>query len=298
MKKIGLFLGCNIPFNRPDVEYSARYILQELGVEIVELEGATCCPAFGTMPSLDTVAWAAASAWNLTIAEEKGVDIVTGCGSCYGSPNEARYHMEKHPEVKEQVNKILEKVGEKYIGVVKIWNFINYLYEEAGLDSVKSKTKHNLNELKCAIQTGCHNLWPSKAYHTGEENTFFPKRMRDICEALGGVAPHYSAITDCCGMGALRSQASDKSLALFKKKLDVIKEEIDPDICVIGCNSCLMQFDAGQALLIEQKKLDYKIPSLHIVQLAAIAMGADVEKAIALASIPLNGVITKIKGGS
>lgn len=298
MKKIGFFLGCNIPFNRPDVEYSARYILNELGYEIVELEGATCCPAFGTMPSLDLVGWAATSAWNLTIAEEKGVDIVTGCGSCYGSLNEARYHMEKHPEIKEQVNKILAKVGKEYKGTAKVWNFINFLYEDVGLDNLKAKIKNNLNGLKCAVQTGCHNLWPSKAYPTNEDNTFFPTRLREICEAMGGVAPHYSTITDCCGMGALRSTASEKSLALFKKKLDVIKEEVDPDIAVTGCSSCLLQFDAGQALLVEQKKLNYKIPALHVVQLAAIAMGADPEKATALASIPLNGVITKIKGGN
>ncbi len=84
----------------------------------------------------------------------------------------------------------------------------------------------------------------------------------------------------------------------LRKKLDVIKEEVDPDVNVMGCSSCLLQFDAGQALLVEQKKLDYKIPAIHIVQLAAIAMGADVEKATAMASIPLNGVITKIKGGN
>lgn len=298
MQKIGIFLGCNIPFNRPDIEYSMRFLLKELGVEIVELEGATCCPAYGTMPSLGLLEWAVASAWNLSIAEEKGVDMLTGCGSCYGVPNEANYYLKKHPEIKKQVDKILAKVGRKYDGTVKVWNVINFIYEKIGLDTLKQKIKYNLNGLKCAVQTGCHNLWPSKAFPSGEDNTFFPKRLREICEAMGGVAPHYSTITDCCGMGALRSNAPEKSLALFKKKLDVIKEELDPDLAVTGCSSCLIQFDAGQALLIEQKKLNYKIPALHLAQLTAIALGAEVEKATAMASIPLNGVITKIKGGN
>lgn len=298
MKQVGLFLGCNIPFNRPDIEYSARYILKELGVDAVDLEGASCCPAFGTMPSLDIEGWAAASAWNLVLADEKGIDLVTGCGSCYGSLNEAKHHMESHPELKEKVNQIYAKVGKEYKGTAKISNFINFLYEGVGLENIKAKVKNNLHGLKCAVQTGCHNLWPSRAYPSNEDNTFYPKRMREICEALGGAAPHYSAITDCCGMGALRSNASDKSLALFKKKLDVIKEELDPDICVIGCSSCLLQFDAGQALLAEQKKLNYQIPALHLVQLTALALGADVDKVAAFAKIPLNGVINKIKGGN
>ncbi|HCE79808.1 MAG TPA: heterodisulfide reductase, partial [Thermodesulfobacterium commune] len=42
MKRVGLFLGCNIPLRRPDIEYSMRYLLKELGVEVVDLEGATC----------------------------------------------------------------------------------------------------------------------------------------------------------------------------------------------------------------------------------------------------------------
>ncbi|MCS7214812.1 MAG: CoB--CoM heterodisulfide reductase iron-sulfur subunit B family protein [Thermodesulfovibrio sp.] len=298
MKRIGLFLGCNIPFNRPDVEYSLRFLLNALDVEIVEMEGAACCPAYGTMPSLGIFEWAVASAWNLSIAEEKGVDMITGCGSCYGVQNEANYYMKKHPDIKKKVDEVLAKVGRKYNGNVKVWNVTNFLYEQIGLDTLKQKAKYSLNGLKCGIQTGCHNLWPSRAFPANEDNVFAPKRMREICEALGGVAPHYSTITDCCGMGALRSNAPEKSLALFKKKLDTIKAELDPDVNVIGCSSCLMQFDAGQSLLIEQKKINYKIPALHIAQLVAIALGAEVEKATALATIPLNGVITKIKGGN
>ncbi|HIJ59749.1 MAG TPA: CoB--CoM heterodisulfide reductase iron-sulfur subunit B family protein [Nitrospirae bacterium] len=298
MKQVGLFLGCNIPFNRPDVEYSARYILSELETNAVDLEGASCCPAFGTMPSIDIEAWAAASAWNLVLADEKGIDLVTGCGSCYGSLNEAKHHMGQHPELIEKINQIYAKVGKEYKGTAKVSNFINFIYEDVGLEKIKQKVKVNLNGLKCAVQTGCHNLWPSEAYPTSEDNTFQPKRLREICEAMGGSAPNYSAITDCCGMGALRSNASDKSLALFKKKLDMIKEELDPDICVIGCSSCLMQFDAGQALLIEQKKLNYQIPSLHIIQLIALALGADIDKLTAFTKVPLDGAINKIKGGN
>ncbi|MCX8069157.1 MAG: heterodisulfide reductase-related iron-sulfur binding cluster, partial [Thermodesulfovibrionales bacterium] len=214
------------------------------------------------------------------------------------SLNEAKHHMETHPELQQKVNQIYAKVGKEYKGTAKISNFINFLYEGVGLDTIKQKVKNNLNGIKCAVQPGCHNLWPSEAYPSNEDNTFSPKRLREICEAMGASAPNYSAITDCCGMGALRSNASDKSLALFKKKLDIIKEELNPDLAVIGCSSCLLQFDGGQALLIEQKKLNYQIPALHVVQLTALALGAEVDKVTAFSKIPLDGVINKIKGGN
>ncbi|HDK25534.1 MAG TPA: heterodisulfide reductase [Candidatus Atribacteria bacterium] len=297
MRKIGLFLGCNIPLRRPDIEYSMRYVLNKLGVEIVELDGATCCPAFGIMPSIDLVGWCAGSAWNMAIAEEKEVDIITGCGSCYGSLNEARYHMEKHPEIKEEVNKILGKVGKKYEGVVKVWNFYNYIYEEIGIEELKKKIKYSLNDIVCGTQVGCHNLWPSKAYTSNDDNVFKPTRMREICEAVGGKAPWYSTILDCCGMGALGSLAKEKSWALWRRKVSKMIEEINPELFVTGCSSCLLRYDNDQAQMKKGGLIDFEIPAVHIAQLLALVMGAEPEKAVGLAEVPIDGIITKIKGG-
>lgn len=297
MKKIAFFLGCNIPFNRPDIEYSVRFLLDALDVQVVELEGATCCPAFGTMASVDEESWAISSAWNLILAEEKGVDILTACGSCYASLNESKHHMAKKPHLKEHVNNIYQKVGKEYKGTVKVYNLINYLYDEVGLDYIKQKVKNNLNGLVCGVQPGCHNLWPSKALPKTDENIFRPKRIRELCEAIGGVAPFYTCLTDCCGMGALRSTAVEKSLALFKQKLDTMKEEINPDLTVSGCSSCLMQFDGGQAMILEKKYIRYQIPAFHLGQIVALALGAEPEKAMAFAKIPADNVISKIQGG-
>ncbi len=298
MKKIGLYLGCNIPLRRPDIEYSMRYMLEKLGVEVVDLEGATCCPAFGTMPSVDLVGWCVGAAWNMVLAEEKGVDLITGCGSCYGSMNEARYHMEKHPEIKEKVNELLAKVGKKYEGKVKVWNVYNYLYEVIGLDEIKKHVKYDLKGIVCGVQVGCHNLWPSKAYHTNDPNIFHPTRLREICEALGGSAPAYTTLVDCCGMGALGSMARDKSLELFKKKVEVMREEINPELLVTGCSSCLLRFDNDQAQMKKDGKIDWEIPAVHIAQLVALALGAEPEKAVGLAEVPIEKIVEKIRGGN
>lgn len=53
MEKIGLYLGCNIPLKNPDIEQSFRKIFPVLGIEPVDLQGASCCPAWGTAPSFD-----------------------------------------------------------------------------------------------------------------------------------------------------------------------------------------------------------------------------------------------------
>lgn len=83
--KYGLFLGCNMPALRPDVEKAIRVALPGVGIELVDIEGAACCPAFGTFYSVDEDAALAVNAWNLSLAEKAGVDIVVQCGSCYST---------------------------------------------------------------------------------------------------------------------------------------------------------------------------------------------------------------------
>lgn len=88
--RYGLYLGCNVPAIRPEVERAMRLAIPGLGVELVDLEGSACCPAFGTFPSADEIASLTISAWNLSIAEEKEVNSLIQCGSCYSSLRMAR----------------------------------------------------------------------------------------------------------------------------------------------------------------------------------------------------------------
>ncbi len=296
MKKVGFFLGCNTAFNRPDNEAAVRYALPKLGVEIDNLDGQTCCPAFGTMPSIEDVAWAASSAWNLIIAEERGVDIVTTCGSCYGSLSESYHNLHDKPEMKAKVNELLGTVGKQYKGTSKVRLLVNYLINEVGLDAIKQAKTIDLSGLKVAVQPGCHTLWPSKAYYETEDDTFHPKRLRQLVEALGASAPDYSRLTDCCGMGAMRSASPERSMNLFKKKLDTIKAEVAPDLIVTGCNSCLMQFDMSQDQLQKKGELDSVIPAMHIMQLLAICLGADPKQMTALSVQNMDNILEKIAG--
>jgi heterodisulfide reductase subunit B len=205
--------------------------------------------------------------------------------------------MEKHPEVKEKVNEILGKVGKRYEGKVKVWNVYNYIYEEIGIEELKKRVKYSLNEMVIGVQVGCHNLWPSKAYTSNDEDVFHPTRLREVCEAVGGKAPWYSTMLDCCGMGALASLAKEKSWELFKRKVSKMIEEIKPDLMVTGCSSCLLRFDNDQAQMKKEGVIDFEVPAMHVAQLLALVMGAEPEKAVGLAEVPVDGIVEKIRGG-
>ena len=51
--KLGFFLGCVMPMRYPGVESATREVFKALDIELVDLTGASCCPAPGVTRSFD-----------------------------------------------------------------------------------------------------------------------------------------------------------------------------------------------------------------------------------------------------
>ena len=295
MERCGLYLGCNIPLKAPDIEQSMRKVFPALGIEIVDLDGFSCCPAWGTAPSFDIDTWLVVAGRNIAIAEMKGVDLMTGCNSCFGVLSEAKHMIEEHPEKKAMVQEKLAKINKSYEGKAKIYHIAHVLYEQVGLEKIKESIKYKLEGLKVAVQPGCHILWPTKVMEVKEKNPFYPTMLKELCEALGAEAPYYSRLEYCCGMGALRSTDQERSFLLVKEKLRSMKEEIDPDMIVTTCSSCYLQLDGAQKILKERGEIDFTIPVFYYTQLLALCMGFEAKEVAAISEIPREEIIAKIQ---
>lgn len=295
MDKCGIYLGCNIPFRAPDIEQSFRKVFPPLGVEVVEMDGATCCPAWGTAPSFDLNTWLAVSGRNINIAEEKDVDIMTGCNSCFGVMSEAKHMVEHDPAKLKTLNENLALIDRKFKGTSEVYHVSHVLHNKIGLDKIKETIKYTLKELKVAVQPGCHILWPSEVMAVQEENSFFPTILKELCEILDAEVPHYSKLNSCCGMGAMRSTDQKRSLGLLKEKLVNMKEELAPDMIVTTCSSCYLQFDGAQKILREQGEIDFSIPVFYYTQLLALCMGFDPKNVAAISDTPREELIQKIQ---
>ena len=53
--KYSLFLGCVIPNRYPFIEASTRNVFEELGIELIDMEGASCCPAPGVFRGIVSI---------------------------------------------------------------------------------------------------------------------------------------------------------------------------------------------------------------------------------------------------
>ncbi len=296
MDKCGFYLGCNIPFKAPDIEQAIRKTMPALGIELVELEGAGCCPAWGTAPSFDLTTWCTISGRNITLAEERGVDIMTGCNSCFGVLSEAKHFIDADPERRSRVNENLASIGHEYTGKADVYHVSHILHQKIGLEKIASALKYSLEGLKVAVQPGCHVLWPSDVYHVKEKNPFYPTILRELVEVLGASAPTYSRLEACCGMGGMRSTDVKKSLRLLKEKMLSIKQELNPDMIVTTCSSCFLQFDMSQPILREQGELDFEpIPAFYYSQLLALAMGFDPAQVACISRIDRSAIIREIQ---
>ncbi len=286
-----LFLGCNTPAVRPDVERAIRASMAGLEVDLVDADNYVCCPAFGAFPSTDEDSWLATSGWNLSIAEAKGRDILVQCGSCYSSLRMGREHIMHDETKKARVNELLEPTGRTVEGKSKVRHISEVLYREITPEKIAEKVKISLEGLHGIVQYPCHTLYPSEVVGF-EDSARAPKGMRELVEALGATVDSYSRELQCCGgAGGFMKSTPEQAIEFAKTKFDAILDETEADFIAVSCITCLMHLENVQNTL--NKKVGeerYKIPVFDYNQLLALCMGHDPKEVSAICNMPRDAI--------
>jgi heterodisulfide reductase subunit B len=288
--RYGLFPGCNMPVIRPDVERAIRLTMPALGIELLDLPGYVCCPAFGTFPSLDEDAHLAVSAWNLSLGEEQGVDLLVECGSCYSSLTTGRHLLSESEESRTLVNGLLERAGKEYRGEARARHITDVLYHEVGIDRIREALTGTLEGLSAVIQYPCHTLYPSEVVGF-DESPSRPKILAELTEALGAEVRSYSREGQCCGgAGGFRHSSHEAACRFTQQKLDSILAETDADFIVVSCITCLMHLDDVQ----KELGNGYALPVFDYSQLLALAMGFAPREVASISTVPRDDVVSRI----
>ncbi len=179
------------------MEFAIRHTLSNLGIEIVDLEGTSCCPDPIYFKSKDKMAWLAVAARNLSLAEDLGLDVFTNCSGCTATLSETYHLLRENDELKANVNRRLRRIGRTYRGTSRVRHIATLVRDEVGYEAVQKSVTQPLSGLKVAIHYGCHLLKPSRIMQVDDPD--YPEVMKRLVEALGATPLYHRNWYLCCG---------------------------------------------------------------------------------------------------
>jgi heterodisulfide reductase subunit B len=272
------YLGCIAPNRYPGIEAAAIKTSKKLGIELVPLKGASCCPAPGAFGSISLNVWYAMAARNLVLAEQMKTDIALVCNGCYKSIWEVNHKLKHNPDLREGVNEVLKEIDMEFKGSANVYHLAELLYDPkiVGVEKIRDSVTNPLTGARIAVHYGCHLLKPKKDREFGNEallNTEGPTWMEELVAALGAEPVEYRYKMLCCGAGGgVRGYDIVHSLDITNEKLINLKE-VGIDALTDICPFCQLQFDRGQIEIQEKFGVKYDLPVLHYSELLGLAQG-------------------------
>ena len=273
MARFALYLGCTVPVRGMNYEMSARKVSEQLSIELVDVEGFSCC-GFPAKP-LDWKAGLLMAARNLALAEAQGLDVLTLCSACTGTLTEANHRLKQDARLRDWADEQLAEMGHTYKGTVRVRHFARMLYEEIGVETLRELVTVSLADFGFAPHYGCHYLKPSHLYD-GFDDPENPQSLDQLIEATGARVVRYEDEAQCCGGGIL---GFDEEMALLvtKRKLDHVTAA-RADGLVLICPFCAIMYEANQRRVEKLYEVEYKLPVLYYPQLLGLAMGFSLEE--------------------
>lgn len=264
MNKYAIFLGCTVPVRAQHYELSARNVAKVIGIDLVEIPGASCCGF--PLKAVDAETALLVAARNISLASRLNLDVVTLCNSCTAMLSDAQAQLEN-----EEFRHRFKQVGLSYPNDVRVRHFVRMLYEDLGIESIRKAVKKPLNALKIMPHYGCHYMRPSSLY--GFDNAEVPHTLDELVRVTGAESLNYNDKKMCCGGSVL---GIDEALAITmaNHKLLAAKEN-GADAIVTICPFCTVMYEDNQRKAEARFQKQYGIPVMYYPQLLGLSLGLD-----------------------
>jgi heterodisulfide reductase subunit B len=272
MKKYVFYPGCIMPTEQYAYEMSIREILKKMDIELIDVEGFSCCGE--PMKSINQFMTLYLSARNLSISGKFGFDIFTPCPMCHLSLCECQRILKNNEEMKNRINEMLSSEGLQYDSMFDIVNIVDLLHDYVGIENIKKFVKNPLNNLKIASHYGCHLIRPSEIGRPVDSEN--PQKIENILKALGAKPIDYPEKLDCCG-ALIHTNLPESALTKTGQKLLAVQNQ-GFDVFVDICPWCHRMFDSKQTKAGETVAAKLDIPVVYLTQIMGLAFGIDKKK--------------------
>lgn len=266
------FPGCVALDSCKELDFATREVAKDLGIELVDLPEASCCGA-GNLQESNPEAALALNARTLSMAGEKGLDLLTVCGTCQLFLSRAAADLEK-PEARERANNALAKAGRHpYDGGVKVKHLLQVLLQDVGPRKLGAHVRRPLIDMPVGAFYGCHLLRApgTEAFDNPED----PKGIEDLITLLGGSPVTYSGRTACCGFHVLTVR---QDLAIRMSAAGLMEAKgAGAEMLATPCPLCHIVLDTYQGKASKAIGERIGLPVLHLSQIVGLAFGIDPE---------------------
>lgn len=263
--KYAYYPGCSSHSTARDLHESSTAVAQQLGVELVELKGWTCCGATAAHQTSKVLA-ASLPAANLLMAKASGLDMVVNCAACYSRMKTANHEIISSPVVRKQVN---DTIGHEYDGSVRVRHMIEVLLEDIGIGKLRKQFKQSLNGLKVACYYGCLLVRPPEVMNFDDPEN--PTSLDRLVTAMGGESLEWPYKVECCG-GALNLTRTDVMVKLSASITEAAQAS-GAECVAVACPMCQSSLDLRQKDIEKATGKRFNLPVVYITQLLGLCLG-------------------------
>lgn len=271
MKSYAYFPGCSLKSSATPYDISTRRVAELFELDLEELEDWNCCGATSYM-SVNELMSFAISARNLVLAERTGKDLIASCSACFATLNKTEAYLKEHDDLKEKVEKCLDAANLSYRGGVRVRHLLDIFVNDVSPETIRSKIKVDLHDLKLAPYYGCQIVRPKNDFDHHEA----PTSLDDLLRNLGAHVVDYPYKVKCCGASLI---ATDERAALeLVDKLLFCAVENGADAVITTCPLCHMNLDGYQERINGIFNKNYSLPILYFTQVIGLAAGFTMEE--------------------
>ncbi len=283
--------SCGQCGNIPGYPASLLWLMNEMGTTYLDETDQTSCTAWNYHGSGigNVVSLAAVFLRNFhqayVASQAEGMDDayyfpLVHCGTSFGNYKEMRQFLLHSAELREQVKKILAKIGRLVDGKLLIPEEIVHYSEWLHVmrERIAERQIIDASHIRSVIHPACH------VYKMVPEDVIYDDEVLDgnrvavstgLLQSLGTQVIDYSTWYDCCGFGfrhIISEREFTRSFAI-DRKIKVAVEEARADVMIGHDTGCITTLDKNQWI---GKAVDknYEMPIMADCQFAAVVCGA------------------------
>ena len=243
-----------------------------LGIELVELEGATSCGA-GIIRQANADLQVVLNARTLAQAESMGLDIITPCATTAATLHEDLTSLRNDSKLMAKTNDILERnCGLTLTGEVNVHHLLHVIVDEIGIEKLAEKVKNPFG-FRVAGYYG-PNMQQEGA--CGGDDVFDPDYLEQVIKALGGVPVEWDSRTHSVGVPGIFSEEK----TVLKQTASVLSDAKSEgaELIVSACNLSHMLMDVYQGKAGKISGEATKVPVIHLTELLAFGFGHYIDR--------------------